>query len=275
THIELLGDSAFVTYDILVDNQVVTTDGRNTTTASDILAILQNLPDGNHTVSISNLISRALPDNPMARMVFDKAIIKYPVQSSEDRFNVTLDPSNNKSMTLTEGWSSDLRFHQSSTARDKAQASFMGVSLQNSGTLLPTGGNYSVTLDNSTYHYTSRSSFTDENTLLFHVGGLSNDTLHLLEIKNEGGGSLILSVNGTTTIASSNQTFANTLDPQGDTNSPVLPPETSSPSRSSNLGAILGRRSGRTRSYNTHGDRGGSSADGDGRSKGQPITTPF
>ncbi|ESK93493.1 hypothetical protein Moror_1685 [Moniliophthora roreri MCA 2997] len=238
TYIQLLGDSAFVTYDILIDNQVVTNDGRNIST--DILATLQNLPDGNHTVSIGNFISNALPGNPMARMDFDKAIIKYPVQSSEDRFNVTLDPSNNKSMTLTGGWSSDPRFHQSNTAGDKARASFMGVSLQIRGTVSPTGGNYSVTLDNSIYYYTSRSSFTDENTLLFHAGGLRNDTLHLLEIKNEGGGSLTLSVNGTTTVASSNQTFTNILDPQDDPASPALPPKASSPSRSSHLGAILG-----------------------------------
>uniref|UniRef100_A0A0W0F8G9 Transmembrane protein n=1 Tax=Moniliophthora roreri TaxID=221103 RepID=A0A0W0F8G9_MONRR len=234
THVQLLGAFVLSTYDTFIDGQRISNDGRNQTTK--VLAIVQGLSEGNHTISLNNIISLAIDNDPPTFLEFDKAVIRYPVQSLEYRLNYTLDPSNQNSMTLTGGWSSDSQLHQSNTAGDKAQASFIGVSLQIRGTVSPTGGDYSVKLDNSTYHYTARSSFTDENTLLFHAGNLSADTLHSLEITNDGGGSLILAVNGTTAFDSRNQTSMSILP-----GNPTSTPGSNSPSRpSSHLGAILG-----------------------------------
>ncbi|KAK7047210.1 hypothetical protein VNI00_006876 [Paramarasmius palmivorus] len=231
TYIQLIGDFVLATYDTAIDNQIITNDGRNQ--SNDILATVQGLSNGNHTISLINVFSLAIDNNPPTYLEFDKAVVRSPILSSENRSNVTLDPTNEGSMTLSGGWSSDSRFHQSNTAGDKARTSFTGVSLQVRGTVSPNSGNYSVTLDGSTYRYTARSSFTTDDTLLFHAGNLSTDTVHSLEITNEGGGLLILSVNGTTATAFGNQTVK--FD---DPNTP--PEQSSSPRPSSHIGAIVG-----------------------------------
>ncbi len=82
-----------------------------------------------------------------------------------------------------------------------------GTSFLVMGTTSPDGGNYSVTLDNSQIFLSARSSFTNNETLLYYSSGLDPTVVHNLSIINEDGSHLILPVGGFRAFASMNPTY--------------------------------------------------------------------
>ena len=101
-------------------------------------------------------------------------------------------------------------FHISTRAGDRATTTFSGSTLLIHGAISPSAGDYSVTVtpnspSSSTSTFTAalqaqtlsaRSSFTTYDTLLFYATGLDPNVTYSVLVKNEGGGSLSLPVNG-------------------------------------------------------------------------------
>ncbi|KAG7098489.1 hypothetical protein E1B28_000433 [Marasmius oreades] len=216
TGIQLMGSATQAQYQVSVDNNVLQTYSPDP--INHILANISGLSNTNHTfILTTKTISNAPRNQTQSFIVFDKAIITSPVPSS----NFSLQSLADNTISFFGNWnhSNPASLHQSNTVKDRACASFKGTSLQILGTVLPTGANYSVRLDNITTQSSARTSFTQDNALLFFSGSLDPNTTHTYEITNESGGALILAMGGAKVFASGDPNANASCTPS----SPVFP----------------------------------------------------
>ncbi|KAL0581903.1 hypothetical protein V5O48_000133 [Marasmius crinis-equi] len=228
TSIRLLGSAVQAQYQVFVDGVEQTTgpDSAN-------LANIRGLPNTNHTLTLTANIPISGANQTQSFIVFDQAIVTSPAGSNSSNF--TSQPLNDDAISFTGRWNFNQSnpVHQSNTVNDTARASFKGTSLQIWGTVSPAGGNYSVNLDNITTRFTARASFTQDNTLLFFSGGLDPNNVHTYELRNDGGGTLIIPVNSSMVFADGDPNPTTSATP-----SPTLTPVQAASKNSPSPGTI-------------------------------------
>ncbi|KAJ7091115.1 hypothetical protein C8R44DRAFT_719753 [Mycena epipterygia] len=199
TGIQLLGNVTRSSYNITLDGKP-TDASTSADLGNNILVTIDNLPDTNHTLSLT--VQTTAADSLVE---FDRAVISAPPS-----------PSNVSSLTFTEQVLNDTAFafrgqwsflndsnlsHQSTTAGDSASVQFTGTSFLLRGSTSPQAGRYSVTLDNVTTFFSGQSSFSQPDSLLFFASGLDAEIIHNLEINNTQGATLVLPVRGASVFA--------------------------------------------------------------------------
>ncbi|KAF9268828.1 hypothetical protein L218DRAFT_940647 [Marasmius fiardii PR-910] len=184
TGIQLMGSAIQADYQVSLDNRPQTQASLSPDQTKQILATISGLSNANHTITLTTVTNNPLSSNQsVSFIVFDAAVVTSPALSS----NFSSQSLTESAVSFVGKWNSS-SLHQSNTVNDKARASFKGTSLQILGTVSPGGGDYSVTLDNTTTQLSARS--------------LDPNKTHTYEITNESGGTLILATNGTIVFAS-------------------------------------------------------------------------
>ncbi|KAG6845074.1 hypothetical protein H0H87_000978 [Tephrocybe sp. NHM501043] len=168
-----------------------------TAAKDEVLVSLKDLPDEFHTISMTTII----PDHGKGAVYFDQAIITSNASSSVSIVPQLIDDRN---ISFQGQWglqnSNSNSLHYSHSKGDIARTTFSGASFLLSGTTSPKAGTYSVILDNITSTFDGRSSSTNPDALLFYATGLDPTTPHDIQIMNEDGNDLLLTVGGFKTI---------------------------------------------------------------------------
>ncbi|KAJ7217739.1 hypothetical protein GGX14DRAFT_695804 [Mycena pura] len=193
TGIQLFGAVTRSSYNVTLDGMLA---NASADLASNTLVNLQNLVDTHHALS---LVVQTIGPDPLVE--FDRALISAPPPPSNiSSLQIQKYVLNDTDFSFRGHWSfvndSNLSYHQSTTAGDTALLQFKGTTFLLRGFTSPEAGNYSVTLDNVTTLFSSRSSFSQTNSLLFFSSGLDVEMIHTLLINNTEGASLALPVGG-------------------------------------------------------------------------------
>ncbi|KAF8659700.1 hypothetical protein AX16_001803 [Volvariella volvacea WC 439] len=210
TGIQLLGLAANISYVTILDGEHV--QSPTVDSNENILASFQNLTNSVHSLTLQVVAPVSQPSPPTSVLFFDRALINTS-PPSDTLSNVTFAtrPLNDANIAFLGRWSfiedSDGSSHVSTTRGDRVRTRFLGkfilpsrskcyiyitlqllgTSLQLFGTTSPQSGLYNIKVDNITTTLSARSSFTNDNSLLFFTSGLSMDQYHTLEVENVDG----------------------------------------------------------------------------------------
>ncbi|KAF7321814.1 hypothetical protein MKEN_00703300 [Mycena kentingensis (nom. inval.)] len=198
TGIQLFGNATRASYDVSLDGQLQNASA-SANLAHDKLYDVQTLPNTPHTLSFT-----VRTDSDEAIVQFSRAVVSAPPQPPNLSANFTETPINESAWSYSGRWSflNESDSSQISTSRgDTASLQFQGTAFVLRGGTSPDGGNYTVTLDNITTTYSSRSSFTLSDALLFYASGLDANVVHHLEVNNSDGSTLVLPLNGARVFA--------------------------------------------------------------------------
>ncbi|KAJ7772692.1 hypothetical protein DFH07DRAFT_170627 [Mycena maculata] len=221
TGIQLFGNVTDSSYNITIDGTV-----SDASTSADLsnntLFAIDNLTDTDH---ILYLIAQT-NNSPDSLVAFDKALISAPPSPSTLNFSEQV-LNGSAVFSFSGDWTfqNDSTAQESTTVGDSVSLQFMGTSFLLQGSTSPTAGRYSVTLDNVTTSFSGKSSFSEDDSLLFFASGLDAETMHDLKLTNTQGATLVLPFNGA-------RVFALAENPAAPSSSPSSTPS-SAPSTSS------------------------------------------
>ncbi|KAF9022039.1 hypothetical protein BDZ89DRAFT_1163416 [Hymenopellis radicata] len=208
TGIELYGNATDASYSISIDNSSSTSDLSKSDSTNNVLSIVNNLSNSDHTLTLTAHTTST--DSTQSFVAFDRALITSttPNSTAFNNSDFTLQTIMDSGIKFDGQWTFNNglgnAFRESNTTGDAAHVAFLGTSFLVMGTTSPDGGNYSVTLDNTQIFLSARSSFTNNETLLFYSSGLDPTVVHNLSISNVDGSHLILPVGGFRAFATMN-----------------------------------------------------------------------
>ncbi|KAJ7594543.1 hypothetical protein C8J56DRAFT_927001 [Mycena floridula] len=199
TGIQLLGNVTQASFSLLLDGQSFTQAAPDVTEPN-LLVAISNLSNSQHTLALITHITKST-----SMVVLESATITSPPPSDPGQSQFTLQPLNDSVINFRGQWSfqNDVTpFRSSTTAGATASTMFLGTAFEIFGTTSPEAGNYTVNLDGITTQFSARSSFKQDDALLFRASGLDPVVAHRIEISNLDGSTLVLPLGGFKSFAS-------------------------------------------------------------------------
>ncbi|KAJ7077322.1 hypothetical protein B0H15DRAFT_862218 [Mycena belliarum] len=217
--ITLLGNVTRASYSITLDGKDADA-GASADPSNNVLVTLNNLADTNHTLSLTAKTTAA--DSLVS---FDRALISaLPSPSNLSTRNFAERVVDDKDFAFSGQWSfqnDSGAFHKSTTLGDSASLQFTGTSFLLKGFTSPDAGSYSVILDNITSSFSGKSSFFETDSLLFYASGLDAETVHDLEIVNQGA-ALVLPVGSASAFVLENSSTSSSSASTGPSSPPAI-----------------------------------------------------
>ncbi|KAF8971212.1 hypothetical protein BDZ97DRAFT_1914217 [Flammula alnicola] len=222
TGITLMGNATQASYAITVDGTLIPP---SPVPSDNVLTNIQGLNDSVHNITLTAQIPQGQNPPNSSMLVFDKAVIfssPLPVADNIGFKNQTIDDNDIAFLgrwSVVNASSGIYEFHTSKTAGDRAVTTFNGTTFLMLGQTSPLAGNYSVILDNTTVTLSGRSSFTQDDSLLFFASDLDPNALHTVTVQNLDGSELSLLVNGFKSLTAPAPTATSTgITPVGGSN---------------------------------------------------------